>query len=44
VENPGRSVSETATVFASLSQRELDNATSCPGAERQPGSTVLCAE
>lgn len=27
VENPGRSVSETATVFASLAQRELDNAT-----------------
>lgn len=27
VESPGRSVSETATVFASLTQRELDNAT-----------------
>ena len=27
VENPGRSVSETATVFASVTQRELDNAT-----------------
>lgn len=27
VESPGRSVSETATVFASVTQRELDNAT-----------------
>lgn len=27
VESPGRSVSETATVFASMTQREMDNAT-----------------
>ncbi|WP_431734176.1 hypothetical protein [Klebsiella pneumoniae] len=27
MESPGRSVSETATVFASVTQRELDNAT-----------------
>lgn len=38
VENPGRSVSETATVFASLSQRELDNATL--NALAQSGSQV----